>query len=150
MRSREWTKWTEWTPCSRKCRTQRHRLCKKPGRCKKQKQVQSAYCYHEKTQCENYVLSILDTNKSIGKILRFSNYLHNSMINTADLSKYKYDIGKQPSKVPPSKKKCGRPLKKPKMLKIIGGIESKKQKWPWHVAVLNRYLVRVRYYHYRF
>lgn len=122
MRSREWSKWSEWTPCSRKCRTHRHRICKKPGRCKKQKQVQSAYCYHEKTQCENYVLNMLDNNKSI------------------DLSRYEYETSKQPSKAPASKKKCGRPLKKARMLKIIGGVESKKQKWPWHVAVLNRYM----------
>lgn len=38
-------------------------------------------------------------------------------------------------------KKCGRPYKKSGMLKIIGGVEAKKHKWPWHVAVINIYMV---------
>lgn len=38
-------------------------------------------------------------------------------------------------------KKCGRPYKKSRMLKIIGGVEAKKYKWPWHVAVINIYMV---------
>lgn len=40
-------------------------------------------------------------------------------------------------------KKCGRPYKKSGMMKIIGGAEAKKYKWPWHVAVINIYMVSV-------
>lgn len=29
------------------------------------------------------------------------------------------------------------------MLRIIGGIETSKSKWPWHVALLNRYQVNI-------
>lgn len=38
---------------------------------------------------------------------------------------------------------CGQPFRKSRMLKIIGGTESKKYKWPWHVAILNRYYVGI-------
>lgn len=49
--------------------------------------------------------------------------------------------------------KCGFPLGKRKasksiqsMLKIIGGRSSRRTKWPWQVAVLNRHKVRSVYF----
>ncbi|KAK9879419.1 hypothetical protein WA026_006487 [Henosepilachna vigintioctopunctata] len=35
--------------------------------------------------------------------------------------------------------KCGVQYKKTRMLKIIGGSESPRYKWPWHVALINQY-----------
>lgn len=31
------------------------------------------------------------------------------------------------------------------MLRIIGGVEARKHKWPWHVAVINIYMVSVTF-----
>ncbi|ERL95661.1 hypothetical protein D910_00087, partial [Dendroctonus ponderosae] len=35
--------------------------------------------------------------------------------------------------------KCGVTFSKPQMLRIIGGTEAEKFKWPWHVAILNQF-----------
>ncbi|KAF5273572.1 hypothetical protein FQR65_LT04570 [Abscondita terminalis] len=128
VNTRMWSKWTKWSKCNRKCRTYRYRLCKKPERCKKKKrQRQGAYCYHDNTRCEQYVLNLLDTNN--GRI---------------DTLRYEYSNKKPSGRSPEQQynfktKQCGRPRKKAKMLKIIGGKEAKKYKWPWHVAVINRF-----------
>lgn len=64
-----WSKWSEWSKCNSQCRTTRQRLCKKPGRCKKKKHTQIAYCYLEYTKCEEYVLSLMESRRKNGKFL---------------------------------------------------------------------------------
>ncbi|KAK5645620.1 hypothetical protein RI129_004084 [Pyrocoelia pectoralis] len=124
---RTWSKWSKWSKCNQQCRTYRYRMCKKQEKCKKKKrQKQGAYCYHDDTKCEQYVLDLMDVN--------------NRRIETT-----KYEYNKKPRVQSPDEQhslkqpKCGKPRKKTKMLKIIGGKEAKKYKWPWHVAVINRY-----------
>ncbi|KAF5306627.1 hypothetical protein FQA39_LY08816 [Lamprigera yunnana] len=127
--TRAWSRWSKWSKCNRECRTYRHRLCKKPERCKKKKrQRQGAYCYHDNTRCEEYVLSLLDTNDN--RRLDTSKYEYNHSKPTRRKSEQDFNV---------KHKKCGRPRRKTKMLKIIGGKEAKKYKWPWHVAVINRF-----------
>nr|XP_022909959.1 plasminogen [Onthophagus taurus] len=121
MVSKIWTKWSDWSPCSKKCRTKRYRTCKKPGRCKKRRQYQSAFCYTVKTICEKYVFHLIGKHKN------------------DPTNKYVYDLPKQTINYYNKKKKCGRPFKTTKMLKIIGGTESEKNKWPWHVALQNAF-----------
>lgn len=58
-----WSRWTKWSDCSPDCRTYRVRRCKKPGRCKKQVQTQAAYCYHEGTECEEWVLKQVEAKQ---------------------------------------------------------------------------------------
>lgn len=123
-----WSRWSEWSTCNQSCRTSRNRKCKKPSRCGKKIQKENAYCYHNKTKCEIYVLNLIDRNKS------------------RDPRKYHYDsstINKNDTVSQSRKKrrikKCGVPNRKSAMLRIIGGIEARRYKWPWHVAVLNQY-----------
>lgn len=127
VNTRMWSKWSKWSKCNRQCRTYRYRLCKTPERCKRKKrQRQGAYCYHDNTRCEKHVLNLLDMN--------------NRRIDTL-----KYEYNKKPQGRRPDQqynlkpKQCGRPRKKAKMLKIIGGKEAKRYKWPWHVALINRF-----------
>ncbi|XP_072383641.1 plasminogen [Diabrotica undecimpunctata] len=121
-----WSRWSEWSPCNRNCRTFRNRKCKKPSRCGKQVQKEHAYCYHSKTNCEVYVLNLLEQSRN------------------TDARRYHYDSNNQNSTQRQSRKRrrnrrCGVPARKSKMLKIIGGIEARKYKWPWHVAILNQF-----------
>jgi hypothetical protein len=123
--SRAWSKWSSWSPCSENCRTQRIRICRKPGRCRKKQQEQTAYCYHDNSMCENYVLNLLDSQQNADEINRYQ--YHNE------------DLARRVSRRRRLQKRCGEPFRKNRMLKIIGGTESKKHKWPWHVAILNKY-----------
>lgn len=78
--------------------------------------------------CENYVLNLLDHQQS-----------------SYDLDRYQYNNYDASRRVSKKRrvKRCGQPFRKTRMLKIIGGVEAKKHKWPWHVAILNRYHVFV-------
>lgn len=46
--------------------------------------------------------------------------------------------------------KCGTTFSKPQMLRIIGGEEAQRYKWPWHVAILNQFMVRIQKNVFRF
>ncbi|CAG9864734.1 unnamed protein product [Phyllotreta striolata] len=122
-----WSKWTEWSACSKHCRTHRRRKCKKHSRCGKKIQKENAYCYHNKTKCEVFVLNLINNS------------------NKYNSKRYQYDhINSQNTTTKPPRrnskaKKCGVANRKARMLRIIGGIEARRYKWPWHVAVLNQY-----------
>ncbi|KAJ8975917.1 hypothetical protein NQ317_007760 [Molorchus minor] len=123
-----WSKWSKWSPCSTTCRTYRIRKCKKPGRCYKKIQKEQAYCYHDGSSCEVYVISLME----------------NSHRNSHDNGRFQYNNEDRDTAIRKPKKRirrCGIPNRKTKMLKIIGGSEAKKYKWPWHVAVLNQHMV---------
>ncbi|CAH1105846.1 unnamed protein product [Psylliodes chrysocephalus] len=126
-----WSKWSEWSACSRNCRTFRTRKCKKSSRCGKKFQKEHAYCYHNKSKCEVYVLNLMGNNSN-----------HNS--NNNEARRYQYDSNPQNTTMKPPRRKvrvkrCGVPNRKGRMLRIIGGIEARRYKWPWHVAILNQY-----------
>ncbi|XP_076269901.1 uncharacterized protein LOC143202327 isoform X2 [Rhynchophorus ferrugineus] len=122
-----WTKWSKWIDCSPECRTYRVRKCKKPGRCKKYIQRETAYCYRERTSCELWVLHLLES-KQRNQELDGRNYLYSYNSNQY--------ITREPKAPSP---KCGITFSKPQMLKIIGGNEAPKYKWPWHVAIMNEF-----------
>nr|CAH7721651.1 unnamed protein product [Callosobruchus chinensis] len=124
--SDSWSKWSAWTPCSRSCRTFRVRRCRKPGRCNKQEQKEEAYCYEEKSSCELLILNLLEHNRSNDA----SRFHYNNQEPTTE----------RPRKRPNIPKRCGVPNRKTRMLRIIGGTEAKRYKWPWHVAVLNQHM----------
>ncbi|KAL1514106.1 hypothetical protein ABEB36_003423 [Hypothenemus hampei] len=120
-----WSKWSKWTECSFSCRTYRIRNCKKPGRCHKQSQTEYAYCYHERTKCEDYVLNIVAAQQRSFLDKRYQYAYHNNQFIARE-SRSKAD-------------QCGLTFSKPRMLKIIGGSEAQRYKWPWHAAILNQF-----------
>lgn len=67
------------------------------------------------------------------------NYLRSSV---SDLDRFVYTHQDNEDKLQVKKLKCGRRYRKARMLKIIGGRESKRYKWPWHVAVMNKFMVK--------
>ncbi|XP_018318913.1 coagulation factor X [Agrilus planipennis] len=125
-RSRIWSKWSEWSSCSSKCRTSRYRVCKQLIKCKRKTQRQKAFCYHEGTDCQQHVLNLV--------------YEKRRSITDANRYKYTGEDFMIDEETDVRATECGKPFKKMKMLKIIGGFESKKNKWPWHIAVMNKYL----------
>lgn len=121
--STTWSRWTKWSECSIECLTTRYRSCRKPGRCKTKFQAQKAYCYHERTRCETYVLDLIQAKEDFYK----------------DNRKYHYTYQNNKYIARESRKQCGITFSKPQMLKIIGGSEAQKYKWPWHAALLNHF-----------
>ncbi|KAJ8935047.1 hypothetical protein NQ318_004508 [Aromia moschata] len=123
-----WSKWSKWSPCTQNCRTHRTRRCKKPGRCSKKVQEEQAYCYHDGSSCELYLLNLMETT---GR-------------DPHDNRRFQYNNDDQDTAIRQPRKRvrrrCGIPNRRTKMLKIIGGSEAKKYKWPWHVAVLNQHM----------
>lgn len=65
--STTWSRWAKWSECSIECLTTRYRSCRKPGRCKTKFQAQKAYCYHERTRCETYVLDLIQAKEDFYK-----------------------------------------------------------------------------------
>lgn len=118
-----WGSWSEWSTCNHNCRTYRKRYCRKRGRCKKRRQVQNAYCYRGQTECEIYVYNLMQAEEqaSDGKLYTLQ------------------DKTVRKRRLMSSESNCGLQYKKTFMLKIIGGSESPRYKWPWHVALINQY-----------
>ncbi|KAL3283057.1 hypothetical protein HHI36_006215 [Cryptolaemus montrouzieri] len=118
-----WGSWSAWSKCNQSCRTYRKRYCRKPGRCKKRKQIQNAYCYHRETKCQIFVFDMMKTEEKL-----------------FDVGKYAYDNKTtKRRRLMKSSLRCGMQYKKSRMLRIIGGTESPRYKWPWHVALINQY-----------
>ncbi|KAJ8958387.1 hypothetical protein NQ314_006409 [Rhamnusium bicolor] len=125
-----WSKWSKWSQCDENCRTARIRKCKKPGRCNKQTQKEQAYCYHDRSNCELYVLNLMENNHNN----RYDNRRFQYNNNNQDIAI------REPKRRKHKSRRCGVPNRRTKMLKIIGGTEARKYKWPWHVAVLNQHM----------
>ncbi|XP_044752654.1 coagulation factor X-like [Coccinella septempunctata] len=118
-----WSGWSEWSTCSHNCRTYRKRYCTKLGRCKKKREIQKAYCYRGNTECEMYVFNLMQTENKYSDSKMYT--LHDTAVRRRRL------LNNSPS--------CGLQYKRTYMLKIIGGNESPRYKWPWHVALINQY-----------
>lgn len=65
-----WTRWSDWSSCLRNCRTYRYRRCRKSKECRRDVQKEEALCYHEESNCELFVLELLEsTNRLNGETL---------------------------------------------------------------------------------
>lgn len=78
-------------------------------------------------------------------------FFYFSEYTVPDNKKYQYNHNDNETTTAKPKQKmrrCGVPNRKVRMLKIIGGSESVKYKWPWHVAIINQHMVRSMRYSY--
>ncbi|XP_017778876.1 PREDICTED: kallikrein-14 isoform X2 [Nicrophorus vespilloides] len=122
-----WSKWSNWSPCNEQCLTERYKSCKKPGRCKMKQKTEVAYCYLENSNCKFFINQLLYGLNYNGR------YEEISPLRTTT------EKPRKTRKRKPLVKRCGRVHRKQNMLKIIGGRDAIRDKWPWHVAIFNKF-----------
>ncbi|XP_053602824.1 vitamin K-dependent protein C isoform X2 [Plodia interpunctella] len=138
-RFRGFSPWTEWTSCSKKCTTVRRRFCQRPAICGKKVLRQSAYCYLEGSFCQHWIRGRMQRRKD-------PEYNLVETMPRPALAFHREDT--RVSRAAPSCGKLGRFRGTPamrmrarmqQMVRIIGGRPTIPGKWPWQVAVLNKY-----------
>ncbi|CAK1604231.1 unnamed protein product [Parnassius mnemosyne] len=136
---RGFSPWGPWGPCSQKCTTVRRRFCQRRTICGTKVIRQSAYCYLEGSYCHLWIRSRMQRRKDpeytiVGTMAPPARAIH-----------------PEDTRMSPRTPPCGR-LGRYRgsqeararthmwdMLRIIGGRPAPPGKWPWQVAVLNRY-----------
>ncbi|KAJ8732027.1 hypothetical protein PYW08_014757 [Mythimna loreyi] len=140
-RFRGFSQWSSWSTCSRKCLTVRKRHCLRRAICGRRVVKQSAYCYMEGSYCHLWIRSRMQRRKDPG-----TGYTVAESIATPAPAIHPEDSAATPAPPP-----CGRlgryrgsasarlRQRMRDMVRIIGGRPAPPGKWPWQVAVLNRY-----------
>lgn len=156
LQSFVYSEWSEWSPCTRRCKTRRVRVCEVPLFCSENIIKQDALCYVEGSTCEKMYHSKRATSekrRSKGVHLsippRYLQYLIRilwKIIYTCFSSDMTGERFHKMKTLPGSLKglECGvAPLAKDKVLRIIGGRESSPGKWPWQVFYNLQFLLSV-------
>ncbi|XP_013774791.1 cationic trypsin-like isoform X2 [Limulus polyphemus] len=114
-----YSQWSEWSPCTRSCKTRRYRTC---YMCKSSVEKEEKLCSVKGSACEKLYQ---ETRKNGRK--------RKSKKNKKEIRK-----GKETTYTM-NNRKCGVSAKKFPDLRIIGGHEAQKGRWPWQVVVMNRF-----------
>ncbi|CAH2075317.1 unnamed protein product, partial [Iphiclides podalirius] len=135
---RGFSSWGPWSSCSQKCTTVRRRYCQKWALCGNKVIRQSAYCYLEGSYCHLWIRNRMQRRKD-------PEYSIAETMAPPARAIHPEDTHPTPRSPP-----CGRlgryrgphgrtRTRMRDMLRIIGGRPAPPGKWPWQVAVLNRY-----------
>ncbi|XP_046392049.1 uncharacterized protein LOC124160270 [Ischnura elegans] len=143
--ARLYGRWSRWSPCSRSCTTQRFRWCKRPLHCGADVIREEAYCYVEGSFCHRWIHRQIqqqpDTEDNEAGIdpssdeLEFKPVYNGTPMASSDIWSQK-GCGISPSS---NRTSVVAVRRHQQALRIIGGRESIPGRWPWQVAVLNRF-----------
>ncbi|XP_075232907.1 uncharacterized protein LOC142331113 isoform X2 [Lycorma delicatula] len=149
-RKKPYSKWSRWTVCSKSCTTQRFRWCKKPTVCGNDIIQETAYCYIEGTFCQKWIQKKIEENQG-------EDNEANINFNVEYFTKPEETKLKKPKQPNPAFtdfviqndrriSDCGAvnvsiftSAGVLNMLRIIGGHPTQRGRWPWQVALLNRF-----------
>ncbi|XP_059059689.1 transmembrane protease serine 6 [Achroia grisella] len=139
-RLRGYSPWGPWSKCSRKCTTVRRRVCQRRVFCGRRILRQSAYCYMEGGYCQNWIRGRMQKRKD--PEYRFVEKMQMSVpaIHPEDtrVSRNAMPVCGQIGRFRGTSSARLR-ARMQDMMRIIGGRPAPPGKWPWQIAVLNRY-----------
>ncbi|XP_020279733.1 venom prothrombin activator vestarin-D2 isoform X2 [Pseudomyrmex gracilis] len=126
----QYGKWSKWSHCSKRCTTQRRRTCRKPGTCEQDVIREIALCYVENSFCQTLIHRKIYYEEDDMVLDEFE--LNPNTVDTFAAEKNSNSW------------KCGvtnahKDSRLSYFMRIIGGRPTTPGKWPWQVAVLNRY-----------
>ncbi|GAB6023778.1 hypothetical protein CHUAL_008530 [Chamberlinius hualienensis] len=113
--------WSDWSSCSRNCRVRRYRVCQVTQLCGSSAIQEDAFCYVRGSKCERMF-------KKLRKDRDSTNVKEKRAYQKKTSSELKVPIVEE----------CGISHISPE-LRVIGGHPVIQGKWPWQVAVLNRF-----------
>ncbi|XP_028041354.1 trypsin-3 [Bombyx mandarina] len=138
-RFRGFSQWSSWTNCSRKCTTVRRRRCMKRSICGRKIVKHSAYCYLEGSFCHTWIRNRMQKRQDPGRAVLQAMpppapAIHHEDYRMAPTAHSCGRLGRYRGSV--AARYRGRMRD---MIRIIGGRPAPPGKWPWQVAVLNRF-----------
>ncbi|XP_046979680.1 coagulation factor X [Schistocerca americana] len=129
--SRLFGRWSRWSDCSDSCTTHRTRWCKRPPMCGADIVREEAYCYMENSSCQRWIQRHIWRQVPDAESSQESE--ENALDDGNSLEAESDDIWQ--CGVPAGNK--GSPAWS--LTRIVGGRPASKGRWPWQVAILNRY-----------
>ncbi|XP_027204536.1 uncharacterized protein LOC113798233 [Dermatophagoides pteronyssinus] len=134
LQSYVYSQWSKWSPCTEHCQTRRYRTCEMKEICGNSTIHEDAICAKKGSNCEKYFKSKEEEQQVQGQQYD----LDGSSSSTNTNSQYRQSINESRWI---NDETCGHSSIRndlASMLRIIGGREANKGKWPWIVAILNR------------
>lgn len=126
LQSYVYSQWSKWSPCTENCQTRRYRTCEMKEICGNSTIHEDAICAKKGSNCEKYFKSKSSlTEEQLDDKMDIASPAQNNINNTKLIND----------------EQCGYSTVRndlTSLLRIIGGREANKGRWPWVVAVLNR------------
>jgi len=137
--SKWYGRWSRWSPCSISCTTQRFRWCKRPAFCRNGYIREVAYCYIEGSFCQRWIYRQIQQQNDEENEADVDGE-DDSGIWSRGSSRDGVHNGAEEARAP-RRLDCGIANHTGvwSLRRIIGGHPTQKGRWPWQVAILNRF-----------
>lgn len=122
--------WTAWSSCSRKCKKERYRKCVQPAMCGSSSIYEQRTCHTRPVCRERRTLGLVlngvkKSKNSSGSVRPLSKNIPNKQAKRQDTTPLNFTGS------------CGVSHYQRRSTRVVGGHQSRKNRWPWQVAILK-------------